>query len=140
MRRLKGHFYVGFTGFVTVWLSGILLLFCCGAMPAKAESCPLARAGSHCDKSQKAESDNNTKHFSRSSVPSVNCCSFLPALYDKARKIQKNDSIESAELVEIAVPFESYFNKLSRITTKFAYHPRIFVTKKIFIRNCVFRI
>src|SRR5688500_5529333 len=96
-------------GLLAVWLSGFVLLFCCGAMKARAgtESCPLAKAKSHCDKTNKAEP--NAPVFSADSGLRFDCCGFLPAVFDKARKIEKNQlAANVTERLKIERPVFSF--------------------------------
>lgn len=120
---------------LVVWLSGFVLLFCCAAMEARAETefCPLAKAKSHCDKAK-----TGAPTFSNDSASKFGCCGFLPAVFDKARKIEKTSQIDSVHQVKIDSP------RFSSVEKRFAaagfYRPPEFDRKKIFIKNCVFRI
>src|SRR5687767_8734721 len=77
---------------LVVWLSGFVFLFCCGAMETRAneEFCPLAKAKSHCNKSEKSKTDDSAILLEQSDNKKYDCCGFLPAVFDKARKIEKN--------------------------------------------------
>lgn len=124
---------------LTVWLSGFVLLFCCGVMEARAEAdvCPLTKAKSHCDKTAQAKTD--APIFSADSDLRFDCCGFLPAVFDKARKIEKNQQTASiAERVKIERPLFSFVKDDSPGAN--FYRPPPFQQKKIFIANRVFRI
>lgn len=129
------------SGLLVVWLSGFVFLFCCGAMEvqAKTEFCPLAKAKSHCDKSKKAKTDDSTVLLKQPENEEYDCCGFLPAIFDKARKIESNLQTASiADKVKIESP------RFSPVVNGFEiagiYHAPIYNREKIFIRNCVFRI
>jgi hypothetical protein len=128
----------GVTGFLALWLSGIVFLLCCGTLNARAEAdhCPLSRMQGHCDKGASKAS----RFFSR--VPGtreIDCCGFLPAVFDKARKIQNIEPIAHVETVARLDPPAAGFAAV-RSTASVVYGSRIFVRNKIFIGNCVFRI
>jgi hypothetical protein len=124
---------------LALWLSGFVLLFCCAAMETRAETefCPLAKAKSHCDKTDEAEAD--VPVFSADSGLRFDCCGFLPAVFDKARKIEKNQQTANiAEQLKVERPVFS-FVKTDSANDNF-YRPPPFYQKKIFIKNRVFRI
>ncbi|HEX8637580.1 MAG TPA: hypothetical protein VF692_05925 [Pyrinomonadaceae bacterium] len=123
---------------LVVWLSGFVLLFCCAATEARteAEFCPLAKAKSHCDKTNKAKTGEPS--FSNNSGLKINCCGFLPAVFDKTRKIEKAPQIVDVNQVKIDAPSFSSVERNFAVTE--FYRPPEFDQKKIFITNCVFRI
>ncbi len=75
---------------LAVWLSGAVFLVCCSgmsAMSADVESCPLAKmAASHCDMARTA--DDGSLRVTRDSLPAIDCCAFMTAVFDKARKVE----------------------------------------------------
>ena len=123
---------------LVVWLSGFVLLFCCAAMETRAETefCPLAKAKSHCDKTDKAKTGEPT--LANVLTSNLDCCGFLPAVFDKTRKIEKAPQIVGVNQVKIEAP------RFSSAERHFAvaefYRPPEFYQKKIFIQNCVYRI
>ncbi len=130
---------------LVVWLSGFVLLFCCGAameVQAKTDFCPLAKAKSHCDKSKeakKAETDDSAIYLNKSEKDNFDCCAFLPAIFDKARKIESNQQTANiAGKVKVERP------RFSLVANNFEiaeiYHAPIYNREKIFIVNCIFRI
>jgi hypothetical protein len=124
---------------LAVWLSGFVLLFCCGTMEAQsaeAEFCPLAKAESHC---KKINADENQTSFSGKSDLVFDCCNFLPAVFDKVRKIEKTKRIaQIADKIKIeSPPFLPVKNNSERAEN---CHKSSFYQEKIFIKNCVFRI
>ena len=74
-------------GFMALWLSGFVFLFCCQnkAVAADMEFCPLAKAG-HCDKGKPV--DPSVANVDRPQPPCADCCAFLPVVFDKSRKIE----------------------------------------------------
>ncbi len=126
---------------LVVWLSGFVFLFCCGAVEvqAKTEFCPLAKAKSHCDKSEKSETGDSAISLNQTDNENYDCCGFLPAIFDKARKIESN--LQTASIAD-KVKIESL--RFSPVVNGFEiagiYHAPIYNREKIFIRNCVFRI
>lgn len=123
---------------LVVWLSGLVFLFCCGAMEvqAKTEFCPLAKGKSHCDKAKIGDSAFLLK---QSENEVFDCCGFLPAVFDKARKIEKTlQAAKIADKIKIESPrFSAAANNFEAIEI---YYSPIYDREKIFIRNCVFRI
>ena len=89
-------------GFMAVWLSGVLFLFCCPEMKAavEADSCPLMKMSSHCDHAAKQETANDSVEGVKPAC--FECCAFLPVVFDKSRKIdvvQKQIMAPAEELV-----------------------------------------
>lgn len=127
------------SGFMAIWLTGLVFVFCCGMMeaPASVEICPLAKAGSHCNK-MKSESDS--PHFSgETNGFSFDCCAFLPALFDKVRKLEKyQETAQVPDKLKIDAPRFSFAENNFQTTEN--YQPPSFHSEKIFIKNCIFRI
>ncbi len=124
---------------LAVWLSGVVLLFCCGTMEAQTaemEFCPLAKAEKHCNKTK---ADDNQTSFSGESGSSFDCCNFLPAIFDKVRKIEKTERVALiADKIKVESPrFLPVKNNFERAEN---YRKSSFYQEKIFIKNCVFRI
>ncbi|PYS98495.1 MAG: hypothetical protein DMF63_15810 [Acidobacteria bacterium] len=103
MKRVKKYCRKTLAGFMSLWISGIALLFFC-QMPARAagaEFCPLAKVSKgHCDhSSKKSKSDL----FSQSTPQAFDCCGFIPAVFDKTRKIERHK--QPASVGEKQLPF-----------------------------------
>jgi hypothetical protein len=124
--------------FMILWLSGFLFLFCpqMPAMTAK-EFCPLAKGKSHCDKA-KAENDSPLVS-NETGTYSLDCCGFLPAVFDKTRKLEKSRQIEKI-VDKIKIDLPKFFSAENDFAVSINYHPRVSRQSKIFIQNCVFRI
>lgn len=125
---------------IVAWLSGVVFLFCCEKLYAKssfAPKCPLERLSKHCDKT------NRNDLVRPSSEPShggcENCCVFLPAVFDKARKIEsaQNQQAIRAQIPSAAVSFHP-FGYVERNAT--VPPLRVFDMRRTFVKNCVFRI
>ena len=126
------------SGLLAVWLSGFVLLFCCGMMksPANAEICPLAKTENHCNK---AKSESNSPTFSNESDLKFDCCAFLPAVFDKVRKLEKTpQTAQVSDKLKIDLPQFSFAESNFHLAE--TYHPPLSNQNKIFIKNCVFRI
>lgn len=126
--------------FMVFWLSGVLFLLCCGTMQGQAESefCPLAAKGrSHCDRAKK---DSGLPSFSKESGNlKMDCCGFLPAVFDKTRKIEKIEQVaQPADKIKVDLPKFSFTKNEFRVVAD--YNPPVSKWEKIFIKNCVFRI
>src|SRR3954468_21154454 len=83
------------------WLSGLMFLFCC-EMPktqaAAMDSCPLAKMH-HCDRQSSGETISPSASFETDNRI-LECCRFLPVIFDKARKIESNqNALEIAAIV-----------------------------------------
>ncbi len=127
------------SGLLAAWMSGFVFLFCCGPLEAQAkaeEFCPLAKAKSHCDKSNEK---TDAPVFSGDSNSKFECCGFLPAVFDKVRKLEKNQQTAYvAEKIKIEKPEVSFVRKDFENVN--FYRPPPLYEEKIFIKNCIFRI
>jgi hypothetical protein len=127
--------------FMVFWLSGVLFLLCCGTMQAQAsdsEFCPLAAKGqSHCDK---AKAKNDSPVFSKvTESPALDCCGFLPAVFDKTRKIENiQQATQPVDKIKVDLPRFSLIE--NSFETAADYRSPFLAQKKIFIKNCIFRI
>jgi len=127
-------------GFLAFWLSGFLFLFCCAAMPslkAADEFCPLSKKSEHCDKGVEKgvsfEISTGTGHAG------LGCCGYLPAVFDKARKLERNERIAVVPaVISIAAPVLHQAEFSCQVAA--TYSPPVLYEEKIFITNCVFRI
>jgi hypothetical protein len=127
--------------FMVFWLSGVLFLLCCGtmqSMAAKSEFCPLAAKGqSHCDKGAVKNDSPVVSKITQSQT--LDCCGFLPAVFDKTRKIEKNQqTTQPADKIKVDLPGFSYVE--NSFETVADYHSPFLAQKKIFLKNCIFRI
>ena len=129
-------------GFLTVWLSGLVFLFCCQMSVAQAastegESCPLAKLKDSCNKS----GDKNESQFVsiEKEQLKLECCGFLPAVFDKARKIEKlQETGQAASNIKIPIS-KSLFVKQEFAQPK-VFRSLILNRENTRLKNCVFRI
>lgn len=128
-----------FTAALVVWMSGIVLVFCCQMPTANAadfetESCPLAKKG-HCAKTPADDSQLTVRH----EPLAFDCCIFPSKVFDKARKLEiQPQSAEVVETVKIAAPEFSLFK--STFKSPKVYQSFIHNRGSTFLHNCVFRI
>ncbi|HEX8737868.1 MAG TPA: hypothetical protein VF721_21230 [Pyrinomonadaceae bacterium] len=125
---------------LVIWLSGVVLLFCCENMKAQmseADSCPLAKT-SHCDKQSSVADNPEAARFQKESH-AFDCCGFLPKVFDKARKIEKNPQASiQATTAKIAAPKFSFV--ADTIKAPKVYRPPVHNRGGTYLKNCVFRI
>ena len=137
---MKKHTTKTIAAFMVFWLSGVLFLFCCGTMQAQdAEFCPLAAKGqSHCDKAAKKTS--GAPVFSKQTGNlNFDCCGFLPAVFDKTRKIEKTQQT-APPVAKVKVDSPRFLLVKNAFQVARNYRAAVFKQNKIFIKNCVFRI
>src|SRR5829696_4216429 len=80
--------------FMSIWLSGAFFLFlCAGPSSAATEHCPLARSSSHCDHGGRGAAPSS---FDRAKSDSVDCCAFIPVLFDKVRTGENGNNASAA--------------------------------------------
>ncbi len=123
---------------MALWLTGLVFLFCCGEMNAdtNVEICPLAKAGSHCDK---ANAETKPNFSGKSETANFDCCAFLPQLFDKVRKLEKfQETAQVSDKLKIDLPQISFAQ--NDLQPAEIYRPPLFASNKIFIKNQVFRI
>jgi hypothetical protein len=125
---------------LVIWMSGVVLLFCCGNMQARvaeADSCPLAKAG-HCDKQSNNENAVDFASFQRE-TGALDCCGFLPKLFDKARKIEKNPQAAIAATVA-KTPAPKFSFVIHQVKAPKIYQSAVRNRGSTYLKNCVFRI
>lgn len=128
-----------FAGLLAVWLSGVVFLLCCGMPKAQAEieSCPLAKIG-HCAKSS---GDENALRFEifQNADSSFDCCGFLPQVFDKVRKAERNQEVSELP-IKLEVPALSFNFINTQAAASFYCRPRPIDRSGTYLRNRVFRI
>ena len=128
------------SGLLAIWMSGFVLLFCCGTSSARAaekDSCPLVKKD-HCSKSKETEKvsqfetvldDNST----------FDCCGVLPQLLDKVRKVEINRQF-AALPATLDITRLSVFPIQSKERNFFEYRPPMLDRSGTYLKNHVFRI
>jgi len=128
------------TGFMAVWLSGVVFLICCESMNVRAmdtEFCPLAAKSSHCDKALGEETSPNVAELS--ATDNIECCAFLPFLFDNDRKLERVEQPASASQPALPVRFNIRSIGFERVTFA-VFTPHLADRQETYIRNRVFRI
>ena len=124
------------------WMSGVLFLFCCDSMKAQAaetaESCPLAKT-EHCSKQSKAETASADFVVIEPQPQTLDCCRFIPPIFDKTVKTEKIQKVEAAlSTVKILQP------KFSVVKSAFPaaknFRSVVLNRENTHLKNCVFRI
>jgi hypothetical protein len=138
MKQIGKYSRKGLAGFMSIWLSGIaLLLFC--QLPARASGsdyCPLTRAAkSHCDR---ATQQSKTESFSQSTPEAFDCCAFIPAVFDKTRKIDRHP--QPAGIAEKPEPLRLKIRPVRHDWPKGTYAFYLPVPDRIFIKLHALRI
>lgn len=129
-----------FAGLLAVWLSGVVFLLCCGmpkSQAAEVESCPLAKKG-HCAKSS---GDENALRFEivQNADSSFDCCGFLPQVFDKVRKAERNQEVSELP-VKLEVSSLSFGFIRIQPSTFYGYRPQPLNRSGTYLKNRVFRI
>jgi len=139
-KTLKRYIRLSLAGFMSVWLSGVVFLLCCEKMSAamsEADSCPLAKMSAHCDKTEKTNAASVLVAGTQSDR--VDCCGFLPAVFDKNRKLERDQKQSAPTPQVVAVQFDppKIFDYTPRLA---AIYLRVSYQKDLSLKNCVFRI
>lgn len=126
-------------GFIAVWLSGFVFLFCCHASLAAShvkDSCPMGKQAHHCDLPME-QADDATPADSIDGV-CVTGCGYLPAVFDKARKVDQPAPVTAPE--RVAVTPRLITPRPARAPLVTVYRARLADKSRTFISNQVFRI
>ena len=78
MANFRKNLHRTLTGFMAIWLSGVVFLLCCHVQNVNAAemgSCPLAKLGIHCDKAEKNK--DSEKISNQSNDQGMDCCGFI---------------------------------------------------------------
>jgi hypothetical protein len=130
-------------GFMAMWLSGFVFLFCAIAMygePVNAESASMDGMSGHCKKATAAKSANNAGDVvERAAGDQLDCCGFLPAVFDKNRKLERAEKTKVVSTQPTTVRFVAapVGNQRPILVTSKPFIPDRQYT---FIKNRVFRI
>ena len=128
------------SGFMALWLSGFVFVFCCyanSAVKQMTEFCPMHTASHHCDGNMgQSDSSDTVDHVEQ---VCFDCCGYLPAVFDKARKVdQPQPPVTAPERVVVATRLLT--PRPLRSTTEFTYSTRLSDKSRTFISTQVFRI
>lgn len=125
---------------MAIWLSGVVFLLCChvqNTMVAGMETCPLVKLGAHCDKAEKEK--DSEKVEKQSTEPGMDCCAFIPVLFEKTRTRDGNHQV-----AVVAPPTTVVIPRLVPVQTNFApayaYFSPVLIKNDTFLKNRTFRI
>ena len=95
MRKVKKFTKIALSGAMTVLLSGTVFLLCCTTSASADQAfCPLTKAKvADCGKSA---SDGLNAAGNPTEGQSPECCGFLALVYDKARKLERGQTVAAA--------------------------------------------
>src|SRR4051812_37992367 len=112
------------TAVLSIWLSGIVLLFVCDRpMPVFAmDHCPLMKLGAHCDRPD--AKDGPDALTNQTDPDGIDCCAFIPAFFDKTRVFDSNQQVVVGAQASPVVAPGVYWGKVALETT-FTYHPKV---------------
>jgi hypothetical protein len=141
MRKVKKYTKIGLSGVMTVLLSGTVFLLCCAtSSSAQQASCPLKKAkAAHCDRSA---SNALNAAGNPTEEPSSECCGFLALVYNKARKLERGETVSVAVASSHATVRPERISLGSGPTSQPVIDYRGFPVNKsqTFLRNRTFRI
>lgn len=126
-------------GFMALWLSGFVFVFCCYAnstVKMMTESRPMHTASHHCDGMMRQNDESRT--VGRVEGICFDCCGYLPAVFDKARKVDQHASVTAPE--RVAVTPRLVTPRPLRAAPATAYRARLADKSRTFISTQVFRI
>jgi hypothetical protein len=130
-------------GFMALWLSGFVFLFCAIAMygePVSAESASMDGMSGHCKKAMATRSANKTGVVvERVTGHNVDCCAFLPGVFDKNRKLERAEKTKIVSAQPTTVRFD-VAPVVSQRPIIVQFTPHIPDRRYTFIKNRVFRI
>ena len=137
-KTLKKYAQISLSGFMSVWLSGIVFLFCCHGVAASpvADTCPMAKMSAHCDKAKKQNADSFVVEPSPADCIE---CGYLPVVFDKTRKLEQVQKHAAPAAQLIVVQFDPPVLGIAKPENRSSY-TRVTTHENIFIKNCVFRI
>lgn len=137
LRFVKKTAHKTLAGFMALWLSGFIFLFCCeklNAAQAEAEFCPLEKFSGHCDKTATVEPVVETTVDA-----SLDCCAFLPVIFDKARKLEQPQKQAAVSLKPAAIKFKLPTLAI-KVQTPVAFQARVPDRHATYLINRNFRI
>ena len=138
LKKLRMFTRSTLAGFMVMWLSGVVFLILCQGQTANSmESCPLVRLGAHCDKADKEK--DSEKVTKQSNETGIDCCAFIPALFDKTRTVYSNQqvvlinpstTVANPRLVPVQINFPPAYR----------YSSTVLLKNNTFLKNRTFRI
>jgi len=137
--RLRKITHKTLSAYLAVWLSGVVFLFCCDEIngESKADSCPLAKMSAHCDKAEKDKASQVIA--SQTTEQGMDCCAFIPVLFDKTRTVERNQQ-PSAAAPSLVVEVPRLVLIPSDFAPAKAYRSIALLRNDTFLKNRTFRI
>ena len=127
-----------FSAAMVFWISGVVVLFCCGNMPTanaasvEKDRCPLAKK-SDCSKSSRKTEES----FFNLESNAFECCAFPVRIFDKVRKVEKTP--ESAAIVDAIEIIQPKFSLIEKsFESPKSYQSFIRNRGSTRLQNCVF--
>jgi hypothetical protein len=139
LKRLSKIGSRSFTALMAVWMSGFVLLLACNGQlsSSSTDHCPLAKLNSHCDSTD--ENKALVSLTNRDNDQTIDCCSFIPAFFDKTRRFDGRRS-PLTTLAPDPVETPRSFIRVRPAEPVLIYRSVIPLGNKIFLKNRTFRI
>lgn len=126
-------------GTMSLWLSALVVLCCCGSMAAGAEdpdSCPLAKYSEHCDKQQAV--DPTISSVQKHESDCMSCCSIMREVYQQTRMTEQkvNFDAKPVEIIDIPVFVEVpllAFEPETYYRDEIIPHPKIHILNRVLL-------
>jgi hypothetical protein len=142
--KIKQILLKSLSAFFVFWLSGVLVLVCCGsqffrtsAKSVESESCPMK--GHECCK-KKAKAEDNSATISENESETADCCAFKPNKTLSADLQNTKNTKQSAVITEkVETPKPVYFIKQTYKIPQ-VYHSAVRNRGSTYLQNCNFRI
>ncbi len=132
--------YKTLSGFMAIWLSGIVFLLCCEMPGDDAENArtQMDSMSEHC---RRAMSKKNPGHaIELPDYDTFDCCGFLPGIFDKNRKLSRIDQPDADLTLQISARLNVARGVNFRQPVIVRSEPYIPDRQSTFLKNQVFRI
>ena len=119
--------------FMAIWLSGFVFLLCCDMANGAPPEAPVM---SHCHKAKQEQIISTSASVSDTSI---DCCSILPAVFDKSRRVERTESVAATSAEASSKSLPPAVVSIVSVASSF-YSPPLPDLHKSYIRNRVLRI
>ena len=139
MKYFRKISHKAIAGFLMIWLSGVVFLLCCTEINANTdeEFCPLARMSADCDNAETKKDSQAVTN--QTDEQGMDCCAFLPPLFDKGRTIETNQKVEDVPPVT-AIEGRKPLSVHAPFTSGSFYNSTVRFKNNTFLKNRTFRI
>jgi len=140
VKQLRIITHKAFAGFMALWLSGVVFLFCCEEINGRsmeADSCPLAKMSAHCDKANKAEGSEVVAN--QTDQQAIECCGFIAIFFDKTRMVESNQQ-PSAAAPAFVIAQPRLISGPTAFPPAKSYRSTALLRNNTFLKNRTFRI